>query len=291
MKAPTTEQTTIYLSHIQKDLEAATTEIYTKVGAVMAYLNNDNYFVNEKFHIKDKTMNELIIIRPTLINGAEVNSVNARELHAVLESKQDFSTWIKKRLDEVDAVENTDYIVVPQKNGTQRPDGTQGVSISIEYILSTDIAKEIAMLERNEIGKKVRRYFIEVEKAYKRDKTAVSQLDYMQMQLNLMKEQDRKIHELEDKTDEIHKEQLKAKHNINRLLSNDRYMTIIAFMNLYSISQKGHHIPSLGKKAKKLSIEQGAFMGAVIDPRYGRVNTYDVEILKQLFNIDELKAV
>ena len=119
----------------------------------------------------------------------------------------------------------------------------------------------------------------------------LNSIDYLQMQLNLMKEQDRKIHELEDKTDEIHKEQLKAKHNINRLLSNDRYMTIIAFMNLYGISQKGHHIPSLGKKAKKLSIEQGAFMGAVIDPRYGRVNTYDIEILKQLFNIDELKAV
>lgn len=285
MKAPTTEQTTIYLSHIQKDIEAATTEIYTKVGAVMAYLNNENYFVNEKFHIKDKTMNELIIIRPTLINGAEVNSVNARDLHAVLESKRQFADWIKARIDEVDAIENIDYIVFSQKNenGNNKP--------LIEYILSTDIAKEIAMLERNEIGKKVRRYFIEVEKAYKRDKTAVSQLDYLQMQLNLMKEQDRKIHELEDKTDEIHKEQLKAKHNINRLLSNDRYMTIIAFMNLYAISQKGHHIPSLGKKAKKLSIEQGAFMGAVIDPRYGRVNTYDVEILKQLFNIDELKAV
>ena len=119
----------------------------------------------------------------------------------------------------------------------------------------------------------------------------LNSIDYLQMQLNLMKEQDRKIHELEDKTDEIHKEQLKTKHNINRLLSNHRYMTIIAFMNLYGISQKGHHIPSLGKKAKKLSIEQGAFMGAVIDPRYGRVNTYDVEILKQLFNIDELKAV
>ena len=54
MTQPTTEQTTIYLSHIQNDLEAATTEIYTKVGAVMAYLNNENYFVNEKFHIKDK---------------------------------------------------------------------------------------------------------------------------------------------------------------------------------------------------------------------------------------------
>ena len=61
MTHPTTEQTTIYLSHIQKDLEAATTEIYTKVGAVMAYLNNDNYFVNEKFKIKDQAMDNLII--------------------------------------------------------------------------------------------------------------------------------------------------------------------------------------------------------------------------------------
>ena len=250
MKAPTTEQTTIYLSHIQKDLEAATTEIYTKVGAVMAYLNSDNYFVNEKFKIKDKTMNELIIIRPTLINGAEVNSVNARDLHAVLESKTDFSNWIKRRLEETDAVENVDFIVFT-KNG----ENSNGGRPQVEYILTTDIAKEIAMMERNEKGKQVRRYFIEVEKAYKRDKVAVSQLDYMQIQLNYLKEQDRKIHELEDRTDEIHKEQLKAKHNINRLLSNDRYMTIIAFMNLYAISQKGHHIPSLGKKAKKLSIE------------------------------------
>ena len=141
------------------------------------------------------------------------------------------------------------------------------------------------MLERNEKGKQVRRYFIEVEKAYKRDKVAVSQLDYMQIQLNYLKEQDRKIHELENKTNEIHKEQLKAKHNINRILNNDNYMTLIAYMNLNGISQKGYHIPSLGKKAKKMSDEQGAFMGAVIDPRYGRINTYSVEILRQIFNV------
>ena len=99
-------------------------------------------------------MTELIRISQQEINGAKINSVNARELHAVLESKQDFSTWIKKRLEDADAVENTDYIIVPQKNGTMTKHGKK-VSISIEYILSTDIAKEIAMLERNEVGKKV----------------------------------------------------------------------------------------------------------------------------------------
>lgn len=107
-------------------------------------------------------MTELITINKADFNGAEINSVNARELHAVLESKTDFSTWIKRRLEETDAVENVDYIVFA-KNGKNSDGGRP----QIEYILSTDIAKEIAMLERNEVGKKVRRYFIEFEKAHK----------------------------------------------------------------------------------------------------------------------------
>ena len=229
-------------------------------------------------------MNEIITISQTVINNTEVNAVNARDLHEVLESDTKFSDWIKRRLDETDAILNADYIIVSQKRETITEYGKKA-SIITEYILTTDIAKEIAMLERNEKGKQVRRYFIEVEKAYKRDKIAFSQLDYLQIQLNYLKEQDRKIHELENKTDEIHKEQLKAKHNINRILNNDNYMTLIAYMNLNGISQKGYHIPSLGKKAKKMSDEQGAFMGAVIDPRYGRINTYSVEILRQIFNI------
>ena len=229
-------------------------------------------------------MNEIITISQTMINNTKVNSVNARDLHEVLESDTKFSDWIKRRLDETDAILNADYIIVSQKRETITEYGKKA-SIITEYILTTDIAKEIAMMERNEKGKQVRRYFIEVEKAYKRDKVAVSQLDYMQIQLNYLKEQDRKIHELENKTDEIHKEQLKAKHNINRILNNDNYMTLIAYMNLNGISQKGYHIPSLGKKAKKMSDEQGAFMGAVIDPRYGRINTYSVEILKQIFTV------
>ncbi|WP_298036663.1 antA/AntB antirepressor family protein, partial [uncultured Campylobacter sp.] len=177
-------------------------------------------------------MNEIITISQTMINNTEVNSVNARDLHEVLESDTKFSDWIKRRLDETDAILNADYIIVSQKRETITEYGKKA-SLITEYILTTDIAKEIAMMERNEKGKQVRRYFIEVEKAYKRDKVAVSQLDYMQIQLNYLKEQDRKIHELENRTDEIHKEQLKAKHNINRILNNDNYMTLIAYMNLY----------------------------------------------------------
>jgi hypothetical protein len=225
-------------------------------------------------------MTELIPINKADFNGAEINSVNARELHEVLESKQDFSTWIKKRLDEVDAVENVDFIVFHKKM-----ENSDGGRPQIEYILSTDIAKEIAMLERNEVGKKVRRYFIEFEKMHKQKVIPLTQAEILAQSAALLVEQERRTVALETKTEEIRKEQLKAKHNINRLLNNDNYMTLIAFMNLHGISQKGYHIPSLGKRAKKLSDEQGAFMGAVIDPRYGRINTYSTEILKQIFKV------
>ena len=94
-------------------------------------------------------MRELIKINKTLINGAEVNSVNARDLHMVLESKTDFSTWIKRRLEETDALENVDYMKLPKKGELSKTG-----QVAIEYALSTDIAKEIAMLERNEIGKR-----------------------------------------------------------------------------------------------------------------------------------------
>ncbi|CUU80362.1 putative antirepressor%2C BRO family [Campylobacter hyointestinalis] len=113
----------------------------------------------------------------------------------------------------------------------------------------------------------------------------LSQIEILQSSVAILAEQEKRVSVLEHKTDDLHKEQLKAKHNINRLLSNDNYMTLIAFMNLHGIKQNGYHLPSLGKRAKKLSEEQGAFMGAVIDPRYGRINTYSTEILKQVFKV------
>ena len=113
----------------------------------------------------------------------------------------------------------------------------------------------------------------------------LSQIEILQSSVAILAEQEKKISLLENRADDLYKEQLKVKHNINRLLNNDNYMTLIAFMNLNNIKQKGYHLPSLGKKAKKLSLEQGAFMGAVIDPRYGRINTYSTEILKQIFKL------
>ena len=112
-------------------------------------------------------MNELITITKTTINEEEVNAVNARELWQKLGVKRDFSNWIKDRLEGF--TEGQDFTVAKIGEGKNR-----GRFASIEYIISLDVAKHIAMLERNEQGKKIRQYFIEVEKNARKFSEAVS---------------------------------------------------------------------------------------------------------------------
>ena len=104
-------------------------------------------------------MNQLIPLHPQTINGNTVETVSARELHEFLGSKQDFSTWVKNRIERYEFVENQDYIKVvenhaPQKNGAEKSmtyDSWQG---RIEYFVSVGMAKELAMVENNDKGNK-----------------------------------------------------------------------------------------------------------------------------------------
>ena len=104
-------------------------------------------------------MNELIKLQPQTINGTPTETVNARELHSFLESKQDFSTWIKNRIEKYEFVENVDYLL--HKFMEQTPSGAKH---KIDYFVSVSMAKELAMVENNDKGREARRYFIECEK-------------------------------------------------------------------------------------------------------------------------------
>lgn len=89
--------------------------------------------------------------------------IDARLLHERLKVRSIFANWIKRRIDEFDFEQNKDFFLIDNqpisKNGNRK-----GGKIKIDYHLSIDMAKELAMLERNVIGKQVRRYFIEAEK-------------------------------------------------------------------------------------------------------------------------------
>jgi phage anti-repressor protein len=111
-------------------------------------------------------MNELKLIESGLIKVYETEKgekvVNGRELHEGLENKRQYADWVKQRLIEVDAVENEDYISISQN--CEKPSGGRP---TIDYILKLNIAKEMAMLEKNSKGKEYRRYLITIEEKYK----------------------------------------------------------------------------------------------------------------------------
>lgn len=88
-----------------------------------------------------------------------IDTVNARDLHAALESKYQFANWIQTRLEASGFTEDVDFVVFkePLKNSL-------GGRPRIEYFLTLDMAKHLALMEKNLQGKKVRTYFIEHEK-------------------------------------------------------------------------------------------------------------------------------
>ena len=92
------------------------------------------------------------------LNGKAQLGVNARDLHKMLESKQDFSTWIKRRITQCKFEENFDYIKLHQRVELSKTGQT-----SIEYIVSVDMTKHLGMMERNEKGHEIRKYYIEQE--------------------------------------------------------------------------------------------------------------------------------
>lgn len=113
-------------------------------------------------------MNELITLHSQTIAGAITETISARELHSFLESKQDFSTWVKARISDYGFQENVDFVKAkdqaPQKNGAKESMGYENWAVRVEYYITLDMAKELAMVERNEKGKQARQYFIECEK-------------------------------------------------------------------------------------------------------------------------------
>ena len=113
-------------------------------------------------------MNNLTIIENGLIpiyEGEYEKVVDARELHEFLESKQDFTDWVKNRISKYGFIEDEDYTIILGN----RSDGKAGKPRT-EYALTIDTAKEIAMVENNEQGHIIRKYFIEVEKRARQPK-------------------------------------------------------------------------------------------------------------------------
>jgi anti-repressor protein len=143
------------------------------------------------------TTNELIPISDN--NGKK--AVNARDLHAFLESKRDFSTWIKDRIKSYDFIEGVDY-----QSFTEIVEREIGATTRIEYALSISMAKELSMIENNERGKQARKYFIACEE----NKHELSRKELALMVVQAEEEKERLALENEKQQKQIEKLQPKA---------------------------------------------------------------------------------
>lgn len=100
----------------------------------------------------------IIIHHP--IDGQKQQSISAIDLHQFLDVGTEFAKWIQRRIDEYGFTIEKDYLIIVKSDDISRKGPKQS-----DYILTLDMAKELAMVEKTEKGKAVRRYFIEVEKA------------------------------------------------------------------------------------------------------------------------------
>lgn len=155
-------------------------------------------------------MNEMKIIENDLVPVYEtekgIKVVYGTELHAVLGVSTPYRIWVERRLSDCDAEKNEDFSTVQ----ICTPSGQS----KKEHIIHLDTAKEMAMLERNEKGKQVRKYFIEVEKKYKQNIVDRTQLSANMQMLYVMIDEQAKM-ELEQKR--IAEEQKKQGEQIKRI--------------------------------------------------------------------------
>ncbi|PTK10078.1 phage antirepressor KilAC domain-containing protein [Mammaliicoccus sciuri] len=103
--------------------------------------------ISEMFNIQEKENGEI--------------AISGRELHQALEIKTPYKKWFE-RMSDYGFEENVDYSTV----GQNCPIANGGFQFVTDHALTLDTAKEIAMIQRSEPGKRARQYFIQIEKAW-----------------------------------------------------------------------------------------------------------------------------
>lgn len=112
---------------------------------------------------------DLIKITAGTIGTETAQTVNARDLYAFLGVRKDFSDWVKVQINRAHLIENEDYAAFPQKGEQEY----QGVKTRVDYALTLEAGKHIAMMAGTPKGRQVRAYFIECERRLRTTPVAI----------------------------------------------------------------------------------------------------------------------
>ena len=108
-------------------------------------------------------INSIEALVPVDYSNSDRPTVSGRELHEFLGVKSRYNDWFKS-MSTYGFNENKDYVLVTKKIVTNNPKNP--VSECADHQLTIQMAKEIAMLQRNEKGKIAREYFVKIEELW-----------------------------------------------------------------------------------------------------------------------------
>lgn len=95
---------------------------------------------------------------PVSINyTGDIPTVNGRELHMALQIKTPYDKWFP-RMCGYGFTEDEDFSTFLSESSGGRP--------ATDHCLTINMAKELCMIQRSDIGKRVRQYFLQVEAAW-----------------------------------------------------------------------------------------------------------------------------
>jgi len=102
-----------------------------------------------------------MLITPITDEASGDIRISGRQLHMVLDVKTPYTIWLE-RMKEYGFIEGQDFN--PNKNVRVQNEGNRSIQREIiDHLMTLSMAKEIAMLQRTDKGKEVRRYFIQLE--------------------------------------------------------------------------------------------------------------------------------
>ncbi len=132
-------------------------------------------------------MQHLVTISQHSFNGITQEACLARELQKAIGNKRQYADWFNGRVSKYCYTKNEDFAVVhsefdislPFANLISRKSEIKsnqhgGDRKATNHIITLDMAKELAMLERSSVGREIRKYFIDCEKKLHSKLTSVT---------------------------------------------------------------------------------------------------------------------
>lgn len=161
--------------------------------------------------------------------------ISGRQLHMKLNVQTPYHKWMPRMI-EYGFVEGTDFAVT-DKNVRNSNGGKQTVT---DHILTLNMAKEIAMLQRTQEGQEIRRYLLKVEEDWNSPEKVMARA--IVMANNKLKELTTKNYKLENEIVHLNEtiNEMKPKADyVDRILSCKKLMPVTLIAKDYGYSGKG----------------------------------------------------